>query len=39
MARIDPTTISQIITGLEKKKLIRREASPDEHVKNPKLNN
>jgi DNA-binding MarR family transcriptional regulator len=37
MAGLDPNTISQIITGLEKKKLIRREASPDGRAKHPKL--
>lgn len=37
MAGFDPNTISQIITGLEKKKLIRREASPDGRAKKPKL--
>lgn len=37
MAGLDPNTISQIITTLEKKKLIRREASLDGRAKSPKL--
>ncbi len=37
MAGLDPNTISQIITTLEKKKLIRREASFDGRAKSPKL--
>jgi DNA-binding MarR family transcriptional regulator len=37
MASLDPNTISQIITGLEKKGLIKREASSDGRAKNPKL--
>lgn len=39
MAGLDPNTISQIITTLEKKKLIRREASLDGRAKSPKLTN
>lgn len=37
MACLDPNTISQIITGLEKKGLIKREGSSDGRAKNPKL--
>lgn len=37
MAGLDPNTTSQIITGLEKKELIKREASSDGRAKNPKL--
>lgn len=37
MARLDPNTISQIIIGLEKKGLIKRESSSDSRAKNPKL--
>jgi DNA-binding MarR family transcriptional regulator len=37
MAGLDPNTTSQIITGLEKKGLIKREASSDGRAKNPKL--
>lgn len=37
MAGLDPNTISQIITGLEKKDLIKRESSSDGRAKNPKL--
>lgn len=37
MAGLDPNTTSQIITGLEKKELIKREASFDGRAKNPKL--
>ena len=37
MAGLDPNTTSQIITGLEKKELIKRETSSDGRAKNPKL--
>lgn len=37
MAGLDPNTTSQIITGLEKKGLVKREASSDGRAKNPKL--
>lgn len=37
MAGLDPNTTSQIITRLEKKELIKREASSDGRAKNPKL--
>lgn len=37
MAGLDPNTTSQIVNGLEKKKLIIREASRDGRAKNPKL--
>jgi len=37
MAGLDPNTTSQIITGLEKKGLIKREALSDGRAKNPKL--
>lgn len=37
IAGLDPNTTSQIITGLEKKGLIKREASSDGRAKNPKL--
>lgn len=37
MAGLDPNTLSQVIKGLEKKKLIVREPSPDGRAKNPKL--
>ena len=35
MASLDPNTVSQIIRGLEQKKLIRREESSDAQAKNP----
>lgn len=37
MAGLDPNTISQIIRGLEKKRLIRRNVSSDGRAKNPNL--
>jgi DNA-binding MarR family transcriptional regulator len=37
MVGLDPNTISQIVRGLENKKLIKREASADRRVKNPFL--
>src|SRR5262245_26897898 len=37
MARLDPNTTSQIIKGLEKRELIRREPSLDGRAKNPFL--
>ena len=37
MAGLDPNTVSQIIRGLEKKKLIIREKSSDGRAKNPIL--
>jgi len=37
MAGLDPNTTSQIIKGLEKKDLIKRETSSDGRAKNPKL--
>jgi len=37
MAGLDPNTNSQIIRGLEKKGLIKRESSTDGRVKNPLL--
>ncbi len=37
MAGLDPNTVSQIIKGLEKKKLILREKSSDGRAKNPIL--
>ncbi len=36
MAGLDPNTTSQIIRGLEKKELIKREASSDGRAKNTK---
>src|SRR5579863_8953745 len=35
MAGLDPNTTSQVITGLEKKDLIKRETSSDGRAKNP----
>ncbi|MCH9620607.1 MAG: hypothetical protein S4CHLAM20_00070 [Chlamydiia bacterium] len=37
MANIDPNTVSQIIKGLENKKLIIRKKSDDGRIKNPFL--
>lgn len=37
LAGLDPNTTSQIIKGLEKNELIKREASSDGRAKNPKL--
>ncbi|CDR34114.1 MarR family winged helix-turn-helix transcriptional regulator [Criblamydia sequanensis] len=37
MAGLDPNTVSQIIKGLEKKGLIKRQKSSDARVKNPLL--
>lgn len=37
MAGLDPNTISQIIAGLEKRKLIERHASSDGRAKSPSL--
>jgi DNA-binding MarR family transcriptional regulator len=37
MAGLDPNTISQIMKGLEKKNLIKREPSSDARAKNPTL--
>ncbi len=37
MAGIDPNTISQIIRGLEQKRLVKREPSFDSRAKNPTL--
>lgn len=37
MAGLDPNTVSQIIRGLEQKKLITRIKSSDERAKNPIL--
>ncbi len=37
MASLDPNTTSQILKGLEKKKLIKRKQSSDGRVKNPLL--
>ena len=37
MAGLDPNTISQIINGLEKKRLIKRNAASDGRAKNPNL--
>jgi len=37
LAGLDPNTTSQIIRGLEKKKLIKRETSTDARAKNPLL--
>ncbi|HEV8052629.1 MAG TPA: MarR family transcriptional regulator [Parachlamydiaceae bacterium] len=37
MAGLDPNTTSQVISGLEKKALIKREASSDGRAKNPRL--
>lgn len=37
MAGLDPNTISQILRGLEKKGLIKREQSSDARAKNPVL--
>lgn len=37
LAGLDPNTVSQIIQGLEKKKLLVREASSDGRAKNPIL--
>lgn len=37
LAGLDPNTSSQIIKGLEKKELIKREASKDQRAKNPVL--
>jgi DNA-binding MarR family transcriptional regulator len=37
MAGLDPNTTSQIIKGLEQKKLIKREQSADARAKNPFL--
>lgn len=37
MAGLDPNTISQIMRGLEHKKLIKRESSFDGRAKNPML--
>lgn len=37
MASLDPNTISQILKGLEQKKLIKREQLSDSRAKNPLL--
>lgn len=37
LAALDPNTTSQIIKGLEKKDLVKRESSSDGRVKNPIL--
>lgn len=37
MAGLDPNTVSQIITGLERKGLIMRQKSSDARAKNPTL--
>jgi len=37
VAGLDPNTTSQIIKGLEKKKLVKRDVSSDARIKNPFL--
>lgn len=37
MAGLDPNTVSQVIRGLEQKKLVMREKSSDGRAKNPSL--
>lgn len=37
MSGLDPNTTSQIVKGLEKKELIKRESSTDGRAKNPSL--